>query len=281
MGPNIPVIQPKTPFTKPNLPVIKPKTPFTKPNLPVVKPNAANINISKPNSLLGNQILPTNKSNPPLKTPNIQLNKTNTPFNKPNPSLNTLNHPGMKPNRPMSKPNVPFNTPNIPFINEPQTRLMKPSPIMKHTPNIIQNMDVHVVCPFPKCQFTKVFPVQKKDLNSILHHFLSNHQDFSKVICNQLRRHQSKKATSPTTCPFDACSYTSDKVTQVESHYGISHKIGEIVFLQFSVANKWQVDCFRKVGFLNPLVDSLVQCSHCFEVMTRAQLAKHISSIEM
>merc|ERR1712096_316802 len=93
------------------------------------------------------------------------------------------------------------------------------------------------------------------------------------------KRIQEKKTWDQNACPFEQCDFSSFLFGDLVKHGGSVHKIGQIVFLQFSLANKWKIDSFKQIGFISTFISSLVQCSHCFEVMTRQQLASHIASL--
>ena len=126
-------------------------------------------------------------------------------------------------------------------------------------------------CPFPNCNIK----LAKTGNSGVISHFLT-HQDFKRVVMGQIKRHQDRKSVGANTCPFDQCKFTSWNQTEMEVHYGSHHHVGHIVFLQFSKANKWSTDPFVASGVLNENILSLVQCSHCYEVMTRQRLAIHI-----
>jgi len=138
-------------------------------------------------------------------------------------------------------------------------------------------LKVELYCPFPSCSFKEfVDSRQGTSHELVLDHFFDKHEDFSKVILGQLQRHQEKSCAASTNCPFRNCDFTSMDPTVVQRHYGIVHTIGQIVFLQFSLVNKWSIETFKQIGFIT----TLVQCSHCFEVMTREQLASHVASLK-
>ena len=131
---------------------------------------------------------------------------------------------------------------------------------------------VGIQCPFPQCIST-IQP--ESEAFAAISHFLT-HPDFKRVVEGQVRRHQERKGVTSSQCPFDNCSFTSWNWFEMERHYAGQHRVGHIVFLQFSKANKWEA----VVGSLvTEAVMSLVQCSHCYEVMTRQQLAQHIQEL--
>ena len=131
---------------------------------------------------------------------------------------------------------------------------------------------VGIQCPFPQCIST-IQP--ESETFAAISHFLT-HTDFKRVVEGQVRRHQERKGVTSSQCPFDNCSFTSWNWFEMERHYAGQHRVGHIVFLQFSKANKWEA----VVGSLvTEAVMSLVQCSHCYEVMTRQQLAQHIQEL--
>lgn len=132
-----------------------------------------------------------------------------------------------------------------------------------------------VKCPFPMCKEEIVAETNV----SIIDHFLK-HLDFKRVIEGQIKRHQEKKAKQTHCCPFDKCFFQSQNRQGMEKHYAGLHKVGHIVFIQFSKANKWSMETFLEQGVILDNVLNLVQCSHCYEVMTRPQLALHIQHIK-
>eukprot|EP00092_Neocalanus_flemingeri_P024919 GFUD01027026.1.p1 GENE.GFUD01027026.1~~GFUD01027026.1.p1 ORF type:complete len:507 (+),score=146.42 GFUD01027026.1:190-1521(+) len=168
-----------------------------------------------------------------------------------------------------------FNNTEFFITRQKQTQAQDAEPVNRTS----GGPSVEILCPFPSCKFKVVENFDNQNYDILLNHFLACHKDFSKVIMNQLRRHQEKKSTKQNTCPFENCDFTSLNVGDIETHYGVIHKIGQIVFLQFSLANKWKIDSFKQIGFISTFITSLVQCSHCFEVMTRAELASHIASL--
>ena len=135
-----------------------------------------------------------------------------------------------------------------------------------------QQQQAAIQCPFPQC----VTSIQPESENyAAISHFLT-HADFKRVVEGQVRRHQERKGRTSSQCPFDNCSFTNWNWFEMERHYAGQHRVGHIVFLQFSKANKWEAVLGSLV---TEAVLSLVQCSHCYEVMTRQQLALHIQEL--
>ena len=132
-----------------------------------------------------------------------------------------------------------------------------------------------VKCPFPMCN-DDIVPQSEL---TIVEHFLG-HQDFRRVVDGQIQRHQNKRSLPPTLCPFEKCEFVTPSWSLMERHYAGEHRVGHIVFLQFSKTNNWSLDTFIDVGAILKSVVNLVQCSHCYEVMTRTQLAQHIQQIK-
>ena len=128
-------------------------------------------------------------------------------------------------------------------------------------------------CPFPNCSSH----VGSRTETAITH-FLT-HADFQRVIETQLKRHQAKNSQPSDICPFERCQFQSPDQKELEKHYGSFHQVGHIVFLQFSRANSWDTECFSRDGLITQHILTLVQCSHCFEVMTRLQLAHHVRAL--
>ena len=131
---------------------------------------------------------------------------------------------------------------------------------------------VAIQCPFPQC----VTSIQPEAENyAAISHFLT-HADFKRVVEGQVRRHQERKGVTSSQCPFDNCPFTNWNWFEMERHYAGQHRVGHIVFLQFSKANKWEA---VMGSLVTEAVMALVQCSHCYEVMTRPQLATHIQEL--
>ena len=129
-----------------------------------------------------------------------------------------------------------------------------------------------IQCPFPQC----VTSIQPEPENlAAISHFLT-HADFKRVVEGQVRRHQERKGRTSAQCPFDNCDFSSWNWFEMERHYAGLHRVGHIVFLQFSKANKWEA---VMGSLVTEAVMALVQCSHCYEVMTRQQLANHIQEL--
>ena len=132
---------------------------------------------------------------------------------------------------------------------------------------------VTLSCPFPSCESEL-----ENSHQTLIKHFLT-HTDFQRVIENQLKRHQAKNSKQSSECPFKNCHFQSSEQRDLEQHYALSHLVGLIVFLQFSRANSWDTECFSREGLVTQHILNLVQCSHCFEVMTRLQLASHVRAL--
>ena len=130
-----------------------------------------------------------------------------------------------------------------------------------------------LTCPFPSCHT----PLDNSH-QTVIQHFLT-HSDFQRVIENQLKRHQAKNSKPSSQCPFKNCQFQSSEPRDLEQHYALSHLVGHIVFLQFSRANSWDTECFSRAGLITQHILTIVQCSHCFEVMTRVQLAIHVKAL--
>lgn len=162
-------------------------------------------------------------------------------------------------------------------------------------------------CPFPRCGAGV-----EGSVTGLLTHLLSCHTDFARVIAAQLSRHSSKSRR--TGCPFLNCPTANQDLNR---HYADAHGVGLIVFLQFAMANKvhftyidelytlfcllnhlvrrksvgspyclmivdglqWDITAWRAAGVVTSAVESLVQCSHCYEVMSRPQLTIHVAEI--
>ena len=145
--------------------------------------------------------------------------------------------------------------------------------VSSHPETVLSPGPLTLSCPFPNCQ-EEVAP----NTETVITHFLT-HPDFQRVIENQLKRHQTKNSKPPSECPFERCEFQSETWAEVEKHYGAFHQVGHIVFLQFSRANSWDTQSFSREGLITQHVVTLVQCSHCFEVMTRLQLATHVRAL--
>jgi len=164
---------------------------------------------------------------------------------------------------------------NLGFLKDNGFRVdPMPMPIEETSQN--QRDKTAISCPFPNCT-TKIIP--NPTGFGVITHFLT-HQDFKRVVMGQIKRHQDRKSVGANTCPFDTCKFTSWNWAEMETHYGGFHHVGHIVFLQFSKANKWNTDLFTTLGVINENILSLVQCSHCYEVMTRQRLAIHIQVLK-
>ena len=131
---------------------------------------------------------------------------------------------------------------------------------------------IAIRCPFPQCG-ASIQPESEEF--AAISHFLT-HPDFKRVVEGQVRRHQERRGRNSAQCPFDNCAFNSWNWFEMERHYAGHHRVGHIVFLQFSRANKWEAVLGSLV---TEAVMALVQCSHCYEVMTRHQLASHIQEI--
>ena len=146
------------------------------------------------------------------------------------------------------------------------------SGVMSSEPEPVLN-PLTLSCPFPNCR-GELAPSSE----AVIQHFLS-HPDFQRVIENQLKRHQTKNSKPSNQCPFERCEFQSEAWSDLEKHYGAFHQVGHIVFLQFSRANSWDTESFSREGIITQHVVTLVQCSHCFEVMTRIKLAIHVRAL--
>ena len=174
------------------------------------------------------------------------------------------------------------------IIKQEIQHLFSSSEFLKTTQRIfVSEMKVPkegILCPFPSCSFSYVHELnenwkQTEHFKFLLEHLFDNHIDFFTVILGQLTRHQEKKHRTSTSCPIENCSFSFVDISLMVKHYGTFHKIGQIVFLQFALENRWSIERFKQIGFLSDTVMALAQCSHCYEVMTRQQLAIHVAQI--